>query len=236
MDDRIGQMMTRTSTRPSLFTMIATSIFALLLVGLVTGSETRAQTSGAQTSSGGTQVATFAGGCFWCSEVDFLQVDGVLKSVSGFIGGTTKNPTYRQVTGGNTGHTEAVQITFDPSKVTYERLLYVYWRTVDPFDAGGQFCDRGDSYRTGIFSHSADQKQLADTSKSALTASGRFKQKIVTEVTPAAVGDFTAAEEYHQNFYKKDPGRYYSYRAGCGRDARVKAIWGAEAGGKVVTQ
>jgi peptide-methionine (S)-S-oxide reductase len=183
-----------------------------------------------------TQIATFAGGCFWCSEVDFLKVDGVLKSVSGFIGGTTKNPTYRQVVGGGTGHTEAVQITFDPAKISYERLLYVFWRTIDPFDAGGQFCDRGDSYRSGIFTHSSEQKQQADASKTSLTSSGRFKQPIVTEITPAAVGDFTAAEAYHQDFYKKDPGRYYSYRAGCGRDARVKAIWGAEAGGKVVTQ
>jgi peptide-methionine (S)-S-oxide reductase len=183
-----------------------------------------------------TQVATFAGGCFWCVEVDFQKVDGVVKTVSGFIGGTTKNPTYRQVTSGGTGHTEAVQITFDPTKVTYERLLYVFWRTVDPFDAGGQFCDRGDSYRTGVFTHSAEQKQQADASKAALTSSGRFKQQVVTEIAAAAIGDFTAAEEYHQNFYKKDPGRYGSYRVGCGRDARVKAIWGAEAGGKVVTQ
>jgi peptide-methionine (S)-S-oxide reductase len=183
-----------------------------------------------------TQVATFAGGCFWCVEVDFQKVDGVVKTVSGFIGGKTKNPTYKQVTSGNTGHTEAVQITFDPSKVTYERLLYVFWRTIDPFDAGGQFCDRGDSYRTGVFTHTAEQKKLADASKAALTSSGRFKQPIVTEIAAAEIGDFTAAEEYHQNFHVKDPGRYYSYRAGCGRDAKVKSIWGAEAGGKVVTQ
>jgi peptide-methionine (S)-S-oxide reductase len=207
---------------------------AVLGVALAAGSlSVRAQQPPAPAA---VQVATFAGGCFWCVEVDFQKVDGVLKTVSGFIGGTTKNPTYRQVTSGGTGHTEAVQITFDPTKVTYERLLYVFWRTVDPFDAGGQFCDRGDSYRTGVFTHSAEQKQQADASKTALTSSGRFKQPIVTEVVAAAVGDFTAAEEYHQNFHKKDPGRYGSYRVGCGRDARVKSIWGAEAGGKVVTQ
>jgi peptide-methionine (S)-S-oxide reductase len=187
-------------------------------------------------SAPGLQVATFAGGCFWCVEVDFQKVDGVVKTVSGFIGGTTKNPTYKQVTSGGTGHTEAVQITFDPAKVTYDRLLYVFWRTVDPLDAGGQFCDRGDSYRTGIFTHTPEQKQMADASKAKLVTSGRLKQPIVTEIAAAAVSDFTAAEDYHQNFYKKDPGRYYSYRAGCGRDARVKAIWGDEAGGKVVTQ
>ena len=208
---------------------VAGSVLAMVIVS----TKSHAQQPAAP---GATQVATFAGGCYWCVEVDFQKVDGVLKTVSGFIGGTTKNPTYKQVTSGNTGHTEAVQIIFDPSKVTYERLLYVYWRTVDPFDAGGQFCDRGDSYRTGIFTHSAEQKQQADASKSALISSGRFKQPIVTEIAAASVGDFTAAEDYHQNFYKKDPGRYYSYRAGCGRDARVKAIWGAEAGGKAMSQ
>jgi peptide-methionine (S)-S-oxide reductase len=216
----------------TLRTVVAAAAIALSACAVVLVS-TKSQAQQPPAPSG-TQIATFAGGCFWCVEVDFQKVDGVVKTVSGFIGGTTKNPTYKQVTSGNTGHTEAVQVTFDPSKVSYERLLYVFWRTVDPLDAGGQFCDRGDSYRTGIFTHSAEQKQQADASKAALTTSRRFKQPIVTEIT--AAGEFTAAEDYHQDFYKKDPGRYYSYRSGCGRDARVKAIWGAEAGGKVVTQ
>jgi peptide-methionine (S)-S-oxide reductase len=180
------------------------------------------------------ETATFAGGCFWCVEADFQKVEGVSDVVSGFIGGKTPNPTYRQVVSGGTGHTEAIQFKFDPKKVSYERLVSIFWRTIDPLDAGGQFCDRGDSYRTGIFTHSAEQKRIADASKAALDASGRFKQKIATNVEDA--GPFTAAEAYHQNFHVKDPGRYYSYRAGCGRDARIKALWGAEAGGKTVTQ
>jgi peptide-methionine (S)-S-oxide reductase len=182
----------------------------------------------------GIEIATFAGGCFWCVEADFDKVDGVTATISGYMGGRTTNPTYKQVSAGGTGHAEVVQIQFDPKKVTYQRLLQIFWRTIDPLDAGGQFCDRGDVYRTAIFTHSDDQKRLADASKTALTDSGRFKTPIVTEITPAST--FTRAEDYHQDFYTKDPGRYYSYRAGCGRDQRVKALWGAEAGGKVATQ
>ncbi len=188
----------------------------------------------AQTAPAALETATFAGGCFWCVEADFQKVDGVVSVVSGFMGGKTPNPTYKQVVYGGTGHAEAVQLKFDPAKVTYERLVYIFWRTIDPLDVGGQFCDRGDSYRTVIFTNSEAQKKVADASKAALDASGRFKQKIATEIV--AAGPFTAAEDYHQNFHVKDPGRYYSYRAGCGRDARVKAVWGAEAGGKVVSQ
>jgi peptide-methionine (S)-S-oxide reductase len=180
------------------------------------------------------ETATFAGGCFWCVEADFQKVEGVSDVVSGFIGGKTPNPTYRQVVSGGTGHTEAIQFKFDPKKISYDRLVSIFWRTIDPLDAGGQFCDRGDTYRTGIFTHSDEQKRIADASKTALDASGRFKQKIATSVEVA--GTFTAAEAYHQNFHVKDPGRYYSYRAGCGRDARLKSLWGAEAGGKAVTQ
>ncbi len=180
------------------------------------------------------ETATFAGGCFWCTEADFQKVDGVTEVVSGFIGGKTPNPTYRQVTSGGTGHTEAVQFKFDPKKVSYERLVYIFWRTIDPLDGNGQFCDRGDSYRPAIFAHSDAQAKIARESKAALDASGRFKQKIAAEIQVA--GPFTAAEAYHQNFHVKDPGRYYSYRAGCGRDARLKALWGAEAGGKVLGQ
>jgi peptide-methionine (S)-S-oxide reductase len=179
-------------------------------------------------------IATFAGGCFWCVESDFDKVDGVLETVSGFMGGRTKNPTYQQVSAGGTGHAESVQVTYDPRKVSYARLLDVFWRSIDPLDAGGQFCDRGDQYRTAIFTHTAEQQRLAEASKKALDDSKRFKQPIVTQITPA--GEFTKAEEYHQKYYKNNPIRYHYYRASCGRDARLKALWGAEAGGKLATQ
>jgi peptide-methionine (S)-S-oxide reductase len=181
----------------------------------------------------GSETATFAGGCFWCVEADFDKVDGVLATISGYTGGTTKNPTYKQVTAGGTGHTEAVRIYYDPKKVSYDRLLAIFWRTHDLLDGSGQFCDRGTSYRPAIFAHSPEQLKRAEASKADIEKSGRFKQKIATEILPA--GEFTRAEEYHQDFYKKDPGRYYSYRAGCGRDARMNSLWGAEAGGKVAT-
>ena len=135
---------------------------------------------------------------------------------------------------GGTGHAEVVQITYDPAKVSYQRLLDVYWRTVDPLDAGGQFCDRGDEYRTEIFTHSPEQQRLAEASKAALDASGRFDRKIATAITAAS--QFTAAEDYHQDYYKKNPLQYRYYRFSCGRDARVKQLWGDEAGGKVATQ
>jgi peptide-methionine (S)-S-oxide reductase len=180
------------------------------------------------------EVATFAGGCFWCVEADFDKVDGVVSTISGFMGGKKQNVGYKEVTAGGTGHLEVVQITFDPKKVSYERLVHIFWRTIDPLDPNGQFCDKGDSYQTAIFTHSDVQAKIAATSKKAIEDSGRFKQLIATEVRPAS--HFSKAEEYHQDFYKKDPGRYYSYRAGCGRDQRVKALWGAEAGGKTATQ
>jgi peptide-methionine (S)-S-oxide reductase len=194
-----------------------------------------AQTGPTQTGpSQKSEVATFAGGCFWCVESDFDKVDGVLSTVSGFMGGRTPNPTYKQVSAGGTGHAEVVQITYDPAKVSYQRLLDVFWRTVDPLDAGGQFCDRGDEYRTEVFTHSPEQQRLAEASKAALDASGRFDKKIATAITPAS--QFTAAEDYHQDYYKKNPLQYRYYRFSCGRDARVKQVWGEEAGGKVPTQ
>lgn len=176
------------------------------------------------------ETAIFAGGCFWCTEADFDKVPGVISTTSGYIGGRTPNPTYQQVTRGDTGHAEAVRIEYDPSRVTYEKLVEFFWRTVDPLDAGGQFCDRGDSYRTAIFTQGAEQDRVAKASLKKLSDSNRLGRPIVTEIVPATT--FTAAEDYHQDFYKKDPGRYYSYRAGCGRDARLKKLWGDEAGGK----
>lgn len=174
--------------------------------------------------TGGLELATFAGGCFWCTESDFDKVDGVFMTISGYIGGHTKNPTYKDVTSGSTGHAEAVQITFDPRKVSYERLLEVYWRSVDPTDKDGQFCDRGSSYRPEIFVHNETQKAAAEASKAGLIKSGVLKQPVVVPVTAAAT--FTKAEEYHQDFYKKNSGHYQRYRIGCGRDARLEQVWG----------
>jgi len=174
-----------------------------------------------------TAVATLGSGCFWCTEADFDKVPGVLETVSGYMGGHVKNPTYDQVSRGTTGHTEVVQITYDPAKVTYAQLLDHYWRNVDPFDRTGQFCDRGSQYRPAIFTHSEEQARIAKESLQALETSKRFDQKIVVEITPAS--DFTAAEGYHQNFYKKNPSHYWRYRIGCQRDLRLKQIWGKDA-------
>lgn len=174
--------------------------------------------------AGQTAVATFAGGCFWCMEPPYDALDGVISTISGFMGGTTPNPTYQQVTAGGTGHIEVVQITYDPKKVSYAKLLEVYWRNVDPYDAGGQFCDRGESYTTAIFAHTAEQKKHAAESKAELMRSGPLKQPIATVVRDA--GPFTAAEDYHQDYYIRNPLRYKYYRYRCGRDARLEAVWG----------
>ncbi len=171
-----------------------------------------------------TQVATFAAGCFWCTESDFDKVEGVTSTISGFMGGHVKNPTYKQVVRGNTGHTEVLQVTYDTTKVSYEKLLEVYWRNVDPFDKDGQFCDRGSQYRPEIFAHTPEQEILAKASKAAIISKHNFSQKIIVPVTKASA--FTAAAEYHQNFYKKNPIHYWRYRIGCRRDDRLKQIWG----------
>ncbi len=173
------------------------------------------------------ETATFASGCFWCTESDFDKVDGVVETTSGYLGGKTENPTYKDVSAGGTGHAEGVQLKYDPSKVTYQQLLDVYWRNVDPFDKDGQFCDRGDQYRPAIFYHNEEQKRLAEESKAALEKSGRFKDPILVEITPAS--KFTAAESYHQDYAKRNPVQYIIYRHGCGRDARLSAIWGKAA-------
>ncbi len=177
-----------------------------------------------------TAKATFAGGCFWCMEAPFDVLPGVISTTSGYIGGTKKNPTYQEVSSGRTGHTEAVQVVYDPKTISYEKLLDVYWRNTDPTVKDQQFCDVGTQYRTGIFTHDDAQKKAAETSKAALQKSKPFKGDIVTEITVAP--EFYPAEEYHQDYYKKNPTRYSFYRAGCGRDARLKTLWGAEAGGK----
>lgn len=173
------------------------------------------------------ETATFASGCFWCTESDFDKVPGVLETTSGYLGGKTANPTYKSVSAGGTGHTEGVEVKYDPSKVSYQQLLDVYWKNVDPFDKDGQFCDRGDQYRPAIFYHNDEQKRLAEESKAALEKSGRFSQPIVVEITPAST--FTKAEDYHQDYAKKNPIQYIIYRHGCGRDARLQAVWGKPA-------
>ena len=169
--------------------------------------------------------ATFAGGCFWCMEPPFDALDGVVSTTSGYTGGHTANPTYEQVSAGKTGHAEAVEIVYDPRKVTYARLLEVFWRNIDPLTANAQFCDTGNQYRAVIFVHDATQRRLAEASKDAVAQ--RLQKPIVTEITAAS--QFWPAEEYHQDYYKKNPIRYKFYRTSCGRDRRLEAIWGPDA-------
>jgi peptide-methionine (S)-S-oxide reductase len=169
-------------------------------------------------------IATFAGGCFWCTEADFDKVPGVISTTSGYIGGKTVNPTYKQVSGGKTGHIEAVQVRFDPAKTSFSKLLTAFWPTIDPLTPNRQFCDDGSQYRSAIFYHDADQQRQAEASKVELAASGRFTQPIVTEILPATT--FYPAEEYHQDYYIKNPIRYSYYRSNCGRDARLAEVWG----------
>jgi peptide-methionine (S)-S-oxide reductase len=174
-----------------------------------------------------TAVATFAGGCFWCMEPPFDALAGVVETTSGYTGGEVKNPTYEQVSEGDTGHAEALRVTYDPGRITYERLLEVFWHNVDPLMGSGQFCDQGSQYRSAIFYHDEEQRRLAEKSKADLEAS-RFKRKILTEIV--AAGPFYPAEDYHQDYYRKNPLRYKFYRYSCGRDKRLEVIWGKEAG------
>ena len=184
-----------------------------------------AQTKGMPAPAKPSAIAVFAGGCFWCVESDFDKVPGVLATTSGYIGGKTANPTYEQVSSHSTGHAEAVQIVFDPSKVSYERLVEYYWRSIDPTVKDRQFCDHGTPYRTAIFALDEDQLKIAKASRLALEKSKPFKEAIVTEIVLAT--SFYAAEDYHQDYYKKNPIRYQYYRSSCGRDARVKQLWGS---------
>lgn len=206
-------------------------LFAGGPVGPAAAAGPSATTSSAEAASAeamsGAETAIFAGGCFWCVESDFDHVPGVLTTVSGYSGGATDNPTYKQVTYEDTGHREVVQVTFDPKKVSYAALLDIFWHSVDPTDAGGQFCDRGHSYTTAVYATSASQLAVAKASKAALDASGKAGKPIVTEVAPAL--PFWPAEDYHQDYSQKSPVRYRVYRWNCGRDARVEALWGADA-------
>lgn len=176
-----------------------------------------------QTATDRRELATFAGGCFWCMVTPFEEMPGIYGIVSGYTGGHTVNPTYEEVCSETTGHAEAVQITFDPHVFPYSKLLDIFWRQIDPTDAGGQFYDRGESYRTAIFYHNEEQKRLAEESKQELAASGRFDKPIVTEIVPA--GPFYPAEEYHQDFHKKNTAHYKRYRQGSGRDAFIERNW-----------
>ena len=170
--------------------------------------------------------ATFAGGCFWCLESDFEKLDGVVEAVSGYSGGETENPTYEEVCAGRTGHLEAIQVLYDPDKIRYEDLLDVFWRQIDPTDPGGQFVDRGPQYRTAIFYHNDRQKRIAEASKEDLEKSGRFKKPIVTKIIKLTA--FYKAEDYHQNFFKKNALRYDRYRSNSGRDQFLTRVWGSD--------
>ena len=192
----------------------ATALGLALALGLATVASAQAPAPRA--------IATFAGGCFWCVEADFDKVLGVIGTTSGYIGGSVANPTYQQVSAGSTGHAEAVEIAFDPAKVSYQKLLDVFWHNHDPLAKDRQFCDVGTQYRSAIFYHDETQKRLAEASKAEVQK--RFKQPIATEIVAASA--FYPAEEYHQDFYKKNPLRYKFYRTGCGRDRRLEELWG----------
>lgn len=192
-----------------------------LAAGFILGGAALAFAQTAQ-SPARTEKATFAGGCFWCVEADFDKVDGVISTTSGYTGGRTPNPTYKEVSGGSTGHAEAVEIVYDPAKVSFEKLLETFWRSIDPLVKDRQFCDSGDEYRSAIFFHNDDQKRLAEATRSVVEA--QLKQKVFTEIVPA--GPFYKAEDYHQDYYIKNPSKYSFYRWNCGRDQRLQQIWG----------
>jgi len=172
------------------------------------------------------ELATFAGGCFWCMEGPYDKLDGVHETISGYTGGEKANPTYKEVSAGSTSHAEAVQVSYDPAEVNYSQLLDVFWHNIDPTQENGQFADKGMQYRTAIFYHNEEQRTLAEESKKKLEESGRFKKPIVTEIIPASA--FYKAEDYHQDYYLKNPTHYNLYRIGSGRAGFLKKVWGSE--------
>lgn len=198
-----------------------TLLFAALTVVGTGGSSPAAEPAG---GSGPTARAYFAGGCFWCMEEAFEKVEGVLEVVSGYMGGTVKDPSYEEVSSGRTGHAESVEVRYDPARVTYTQLLEAFWRNVDPITPNAQFCDHGSQYRAAIFYQGDEQQRLAEESKRAIEQSKRFTAPIVTQVTSAS--EFFPAEEYHQDFYKKNPIRYKYYKFSCGRAQRLQVLWG----------
>jgi peptide-methionine (S)-S-oxide reductase len=200
------------------------------LLRLVAGLVLAAAVSGAAAQSvqpandAGRKTAIFAGGCFWCMEHPFDEIDGVVSVTSGYSGGSKQNPTYEEVSSGTTGHAESVQVVYDPVKVSYEKLVDVFWHNIDPLAANAQFCDRGTQYRSAIFYQGDEQKRVAEASKEALAKSGRFDKPIVTQIVAAST--FWPAEGYHQHYYKTNPVRYKFYRLNCGRDQRLEQLWG----------
>jgi peptide-methionine (S)-S-oxide reductase len=204
---------------------VTRAVLALACAALVAGCGRAEAERPAAPAAAGTALATFAGGCFWCMEAPFDALDGVLSTTSGYTGGSLESPSYEQVSAGGTGHYEAVQVAYDPARVSYEKLLETFWRNVDPTDAGGQFCDRGDQYRTAVFAHDEAQRAAAEASLRAHQASGRFSAPLVTPILPAA--RFWPAEAYHQDYYRVNPVRYRYYRKSCGRDRRLEEVWGA---------
>ena len=202
--------------------LVRRTLTALVIAGAAASCSSAATSEAPARVTAGSAQAVFAGGCFWCTEADFDKIPGVLSTTSGYTGGKLLNPTYEQVSAGGTGHIEAVRVTYDPARVSYETLAARFIRTVDPLDAGGSFCDRGYGYRSAFFVATPAQRRVAETIKSKTQAS--LKQPIATLVLPAAT--FNPAETYHQNYYKKNPVRYRFYRLNCGRDSRLKQIWG----------
>jgi peptide-methionine (S)-S-oxide reductase len=212
-----------TDVRKKRFWICQAIVTAAILFATVTIT-TRAEESPQVPAASGLEKATFAGGCFWCMQHAFDGLEGIVSTVPGYTGGRKGNPTYKEVSAGGTGHAESVEILYDLKKISYEKLLDVFWRNIDPTAADHQFCDYGDQYRSEIFFHNEDQKRLAEQSRAAIERSKSFKEPIVTQITPAAT--FYRAEEYHQNFYKKNPIRYKFYRHTCGRDQRLNELWG----------
>ena len=212
--------------------MLISGILIVLLAAFVTVREATSVESKARlpvgSQSGKLEKATFAGGCFWCMEHPFDELSGVVSVTSGYTGGQTKNPTYQEVSAGGTGHAESVQVVFDPVKISYEKLLAVYWHNIDPTVKDRQFCDTGLQYRSAIFYHTDEQRRVAQQSKELLENNKPFREHVVTDISPAA--EFYPAEDYHQHYYKKNPLRYKYYRTGCGRDRRLNELWGKEAG------
>jgi peptide-methionine (S)-S-oxide reductase len=219
--------MSRRVTEPNIATILSSSMRWMVILFAAMPLAYGAEPSAVEKPSAAAPdfaVATFAGGCFWCMEPPFDHVDGVISTTSGYTGGKVVDPSYEQVSDGGTGHAEAVQVRFDPRKVSYSKLLEIFWRNVDPVTPNRQFCDGGSQYRSAIFYHDAEQRRLALASRQAIVDSKRFDRPIVTEITPASA--FYPAEDYHQDYYVKNPVRYKYYRWNCGRDQRLEQLWG----------
>ena len=204
--------------------MMALRALCMALAGVLLAGPLQAAPETPAAAQPDSAVAVFAGGCFWCTESDFDKVPGVLSTTSGYIGGHVENPTYEDVSYGKSGHIEAVQVRYDPGRISYAQLLEVFWPTIDPITANAQFCDKGPQYRSAIFYGNPQEQALAEASKAALERSGKLPGPVVTEILAATT--FYPAEEYHQDYHNKNPIRYAYYRNGCGRDARLEQLWG----------